>query len=102
MEPREGLTEAKYDDFKRDEGKPEGGITAETEKEETRADEGNLHRVLLICTNTQDSSWGAKTGLWFEELSTPYYIFSEAGFECDIASINGEEIAVDPGEGYQM
>ena len=49
-----------------------------------------------------DSSWGAKTGLWFEELSTPYYIFSEAGFECDIASINGEEIAVDPGEGYQI
>lgn len=55
----------------------------------------NLHRVLMVCTSVETSSWGTKTGIWFEELSTPYYLFKDAGFAVDICSISGT-IAVDP------
>jgi putative intracellular protease/amidase len=47
-------------------------------------------RVLMVCTSVTKSSWGSSTGLWFEELSTPYYIFKEAGYHIDICSTNGE------------
>lgn len=76
-----------------DEKTPDDGIASSDESKgsETRL----LHRILMVCTSTENSSWGAKTGLWFEELSTPYYLFKEAGFQVDICSICGT-IAVDP------
>jgi putative intracellular protease/amidase len=36
------------------------------------------------------------TGVWFEELSTPYFAFIDAGAEVDIASTAGGKIPVDP------
>jgi len=53
------------------------------------------HNILMICTSTSTSSWGAQTGLWLEELAVPYYLFKEVGFEIVISSINGT-IALDP------
>jgi len=36
------------------------------------------------------------TGIWFEELATPYYQFVDAGYEVQIASIQGGLIPIDP------
>ncbi len=48
---------------------------------------------------TSQATMGADprpTGVWFEELATPYYAFVDAGAEVDIASIAGGKIPVDP------
>jgi putative intracellular protease/amidase len=37
-----------------------------------------------------------ETGVWFEELSTPYYILSKKGIQVDIASPKGKKIPFDP------
>ena len=39
---------------------------------------------------------GKKTGVFLSELSVPYFHFSEAGMDVDIASIEGGEIPVEP------
>lgn len=36
------------------------------------------------------------TGVWLEELSTPYYQLIDAGFQVDVGSIKGGKIPVDP------
>ncbi len=54
-------------------------------------------KILIILTSHDrigDSD--RKTGLWFEELTTPYYVFRDAGAEVDIASVAGGEVPVDP------
>jgi putative intracellular protease/amidase len=35
------------------------------------------------------SSWGAETGLWLEELASPFFILQEAGYQIDISSVEG-------------
>ncbi len=39
---------------------------------------------------------GRKTGLYFEELATPYWAFRDAGFQVEIASIAGGAPPIDP------
>lgn len=54
-------------------------------------------KVLIILTSHDrigDSD--RKTGIWFEELTTPYYAFLDAGAEVDIASVGGGNVPVDP------
>lgn len=51
-------------------------------------------KVLIILTSHDrigDSD--RKTGIWFEELTTPYYAFLDAGAEVDIASVGGRQRA---------
>lgn len=57
----------------------------------------NTLKILMILTSraTMGTS-GAPTGVWFEEMSTPYYAFVDAGVEVEIASIEGGQIPVDP------
>ncbi len=38
-----------------------------------------------------------KTGLWIEELTTPYYAFVDAGASVTVASIQGGSVPIDPG-----
>lgn len=54
-------------------------------------------RILMIVTShaTMGDS-DRRTGVWFEELSTPYYSFIDAGVEVDIASIAGGKVPIDP------
>ena len=54
------------------------------------------HNILFVCTSSRYSSWGSVTGLWLDELVIPYYIFIEAGYSVDIASIHGGEPPIDP------
>ncbi|WKX25770.1 type 1 glutamine amidotransferase domain-containing protein [Tatumella ptyseos] len=54
-------------------------------------------KILLILTSQATMGDDPRpTGVWFEELSTPYYAFVDAGAEVDIASIAGGKIPVDP------
>lgn len=54
-------------------------------------------RILIICTSHDIlGDTDIPTGLWAEEVATPYYIFKEAGAQVDIASIKGGKIPLDP------
>lgn len=54
-------------------------------------------KILMIVTSAFSMGPGGNpTGVWFEEVATPYYAFADAGAEVTIASISGGETPVDP------
>lgn len=54
-------------------------------------------KILMIVTSAATMGDGGKpTGVWFEEVATPYYTFVDAGAQVTIASIMGGETPVDP------
>jgi putative intracellular protease/amidase len=54
-------------------------------------------RVLVVVTShAVIPTSGKPTGLWFEEFSTPYLAFREAGLEVIVASTQGGVAPVDP------
>ena len=57
----------------------------------------DIIKIIIIATSQASMGDGGQpTGTWLEELATPYYAFVDAGYQVDIASIQGEEIPVDP------
>lgn len=56
----------------------------------------SVGKVLIVATSHKTLLDETCTGLWLEELTTPYYLFKERGLEVDIASIAGGEIPIDP------
>ncbi len=53
-------------------------------------------RILIVLTShTELGNTGQKTGFWLPELTHPYYEFTEAGYEVDVASIEGGMAPVD-------
>jgi putative intracellular protease/amidase len=56
-------------------------------------------RILIVSTLHADAPDGRKTGLWLSELTEPYWIFREAGYGVDIASIRGGAPPIDPRSG---
>ncbi len=57
----------------------------------------NPLQILIIATShAVIGSTGEPTGLWLEELTTPYYAFIDAGVEVTIASIDGGAVPIDP------
>ncbi|MGQ9367001.1 DJ-1/PfpI family protein [Azospirillum sp. ST 5-10] len=54
-------------------------------------------RILIVTTSHREMGGsGHQTGLWLEELATPYYAFLDAGAEVVLASVAGGEIPFDP------
>jgi putative intracellular protease/amidase len=53
-------------------------------------------RVLFVTTSHGVMNDGTITGLWAEELATPYYALRDAGFGVTLASIGGGPIPFDP------
>lgn len=54
-------------------------------------------KALIIGTNHEDLGYtGKKTGVALSELSVPYYVFLDAHMECDLASVKGGNIPIDP------
>lgn len=53
---------------------------------------------VLIVTTSHDrlGLTGEPTGLWFEELATPYYLFKDAGLRVTLASVAGGVVPIDP------
>jgi putative intracellular protease/amidase/esterase/lipase len=57
---------------------------------------GNNGKVLMIASNPAVSKQtGWPIGVWYAELAHPYWVFSEAGYQIDIASPDGGEIKFD-------
>ncbi|TAN04229.1 MAG: type 1 glutamine amidotransferase domain-containing protein [Rhodanobacteraceae bacterium] len=55
-------------------------------------------KILMVMTSHgQLGDTGKPTGLWLEELATPYYVFKDAGAELTLASPAGGQPPVDPG-----
>lgn len=54
------------------------------------------HRILMIATSADRMDNGEPTGLWIDELTAPYYAFTDAGAEVTLASIRGGAIPIDP------
>ncbi len=52
--------------------------------------------VFVVTSSRHLGTTGDPTGVWMEELTTPYYIFHDAGYQIDIASIQGGDIPIDP------
>jgi len=54
-------------------------------------------KVLIITTSHGVlGDTGKKTGVYASEMTVPYYQFSDAGMQVDIASIRGGEIPIEP------
>ncbi|SMC37237.1 type 1 glutamine amidotransferase domain-containing protein [Novosphingobium sp. B1] len=55
-----------------------------------------MTRILMIATSADRMIPGTEpTGVWLEELTTPYYAFIDAGADVTLASIKGGAIPVD-------
>ena len=54
-------------------------------------------KILMITTSASRMTPSSEpTGVWLEELTTPYYAFHNAGADVTIASITGGSVPVDP------
>ena len=55
-----------------------------------------MTRILIVTTSADRMTPGTEpTGVWLEELTTPYYAFRDAGAEVTIASIQGGPVPID-------
>tara|TARA_B100000029_G_C17210406_1_gene827827 strand:- start:45 stop:749 length:705 start_codon:yes stop_codon:yes gene_type:complete len=52
--------------------------------------------LFILTSHSTMGSTGDETGLWLEEFTTPYYAFADAGYDIDIASIEGGAPPIDP------
>jgi len=53
-----------------------------------------MKKILFIATSA-DKMGDSDTGLWLEELATPYYLLAAGGMQIDIASPKGGKIPLD-------
>ncbi|MEM8774064.1 MAG: type 1 glutamine amidotransferase domain-containing protein [Pseudomonadota bacterium] len=51
--------------------------------------------ILVVATSADRMSNGEPTGVWLEELTTPYYAFADAGAQVTLASMKGGPIPID-------
>ncbi|MET4897819.1 type 1 glutamine amidotransferase domain-containing protein [Sphingomonadaceae bacterium jetA1] len=55
-----------------------------------------MTRILMVTTSADRMIPGTEpTGVWLEELTTPYYAFRDAGAEVTLASIKGGAVPID-------
>lgn len=56
----------------------------------------SLAILFILTSQATIPSTNTPTGFWMEEVTTPYYIFADAGVQVDIVSIEGGEAPIDP------
>lgn len=56
----------------------------------------NTKLLMIVTSHASMGDGGRATGVWFEELATPYYAFIDAGVQVDIASVTGGKVPLDP------
>ena len=56
----------------------------------------NLVILFILTSHMTLGDTGKLTGVWLEELSTPYYILEDAGYKVEFASISGGVVPIDP------
>jgi putative intracellular protease/amidase len=55
-----------------------------------------MKKILMVATSADRMTPGTEpTGVWLEELTTPYYAFVDAGAQVTVASIRGGPVPVD-------
>lgn len=57
---------------------------------------GKNNVVMIVTSSAKMGDTGEATGVWFEELSTPYFAFIDDGASVAIASITGGPAPIDP------
>lgn len=57
----------------------------------------NKKALMIITSHSELGNTGRKTGFYYEELATPFWILSDAGYEVEISSIKGGKAVADPG-----
>jgi putative intracellular protease/amidase len=56
-----------------------------------------MQKILIVTTShARLGDTGQPTGLWLEELATPYYTLADAGASLTLASIRGGAVPIDP------
>ncbi|KEP69389.1 NonF [Thioclava dalianensis] len=56
-----------------------------------------MARILILSTAAQAlGDTGKSTGVWYEELATPYYAFLDAGHEVKLVTLAGKPVPIDP------
>jgi putative intracellular protease/amidase len=56
-----------------------------------------MPKILIVTTShSRLGDTGQPTGVWLEELATPYYTLADAGAELTLASIKGGAVPIDP------
>jgi putative intracellular protease/amidase len=53
------------------------------------------HILIVTTSHAAMGDTGKSTGLWFEELATPYWVFRDAGADVTVASIAGGAVPID-------
>lgn len=61
----------------------------------SEANSGSNKILIVLTSHTELGNTGKKTGFWLPELTHPYYEFTEAGLQVDVASIEGGMAPVD-------
>ena len=57
----------------------------------------NTTSILIVATaHALLGDTGSQTGVWLEELTTPYYVFADHGAQITIATLPGGQIPIDP------
>jgi putative intracellular protease/amidase len=55
-----------------------------------------VNALIVVTSHSKMGLTEMETGVWLEELATPYYIFKDAGITVTVASPLGGEIPLDP------
>ncbi|MBY6160311.1 type 1 glutamine amidotransferase domain-containing protein [Mameliella alba] len=56
-----------------------------------------MARILVLSTASDVlGDTGKSTGVWYEELATPYYAFLDAGHEVTLVTLGGKAVPIDP------
>ncbi len=55
-----------------------------------------MNILMVLTSHGQLGETGRQTGLWLEELATPYYVFKDAGAKVTLASPAGGHAPIDP------
>lgn len=63
----------------------------------SRAEAPARGRILIVATSHAVLGYtGYPTGAWISEITHPYFLFLEAGYEVDVASVQGGAVPIDP------
>ncbi len=52
--------------------------------------------LFIITSSATMGNTTEPTGVWLEELTTPYYAFKDAGYDVEIVTVAGGDVPIDP------
>lgn len=52
--------------------------------------------LFIVTSHSVMGTTNEPTGVWLEELTTPYYALKDAGYEVEIRTVSGGDVPIDP------